>query len=254
MGVGQPRGLRPCHFRAAKCGAASGQRRHNGGFDASVSEQIGKTGNDALHELEHFIERFEQRLTLNNLRLVERYLKFELHILLQFNDRRFGVEYVADLQRLPRTASVGPAHKINNSGVEGFRHLQGHSGAIIESNAAHREPRGGCEQQAVLIDIVKFVDLPESIVPSLVRLDSVQASYRFWPRQLYFPLDLERHVFIGSLANGEHDDLGRKFGGDGLGNERIKQVVKGTPEILENIANDGGYGKGNIVNPSKSVD
>ncbi len=42
---------------------------------------------DAVHKASKLMDRFNQRLRLNNLRLVERYVKGELHLLISFTVR-----------------------------------------------------------------------------------------------------------------------------------------------------------------------
>src|SRR6266566_8649232 len=81
------------------------------------SQQVSKTGDDALHELEHYIERFKQRLTRHNLRLVDRYIKGELHLALELHDSRFDVDYIAYLQRFDGAAKVGMPNQAEDSGV-----------------------------------------------------------------------------------------------------------------------------------------
>jgi len=44
-----------------------------------------KDTDDAIHEVRHLIERFKNRLTSNNLRLSERYIKSELEVLVRLS-------------------------------------------------------------------------------------------------------------------------------------------------------------------------
>lgn len=47
-------------------------------------EQGPEGQNNVVNQINHLLERFEQRLTLANLRLSERYIKSELHLLIEF--------------------------------------------------------------------------------------------------------------------------------------------------------------------------
>ena len=53
--------------------------------------------NDAVDELQHLLQHFNNRLTRNNTRFVERYFEIELHIVLNFRLGN-GAEYVACFQ------------------------------------------------------------------------------------------------------------------------------------------------------------
>jgi hypothetical protein len=55
--------------------------------------------NDLVNKVSEMMDRFNQRLRLNNLRLVERYIKAELHLLVHFVIRGADEQFVAHLQR-----------------------------------------------------------------------------------------------------------------------------------------------------------
>lgn len=132
------------------------------------SEQVRKTSDDALHELEHLIERFNQRLTLDNLRLVERYLKFELHILLEFKVRGLDIDFIAHFQRFRGTTKISPAYQPHHGSDVNLRIADCHSGVVIESHGTELVPCNRSEQKAVFVDVVKFVEMPERVVPASV--------------------------------------------------------------------------------------
>src|SRR5262249_44116428 len=75
------------------------------GRDFAVAEQPGrlqKTSdlvNDVADELRGLMERFNQRLTLNDPRLIERYINAEIHLLIHFRVREIDEEFVACFQR-----------------------------------------------------------------------------------------------------------------------------------------------------------
>jgi hypothetical protein len=59
----------------------------------------GELADDAVREAGELMDRFNQRLRLDNLRLVERYVEGELHLRVRFGIRGIDEEFVADLQR-----------------------------------------------------------------------------------------------------------------------------------------------------------
>src|SRR5271168_1443206 len=54
--------------------------------------------NDALDKCRELMDRFEQRLTLDNPRLIQRYVESKLHLLIHFRVGRIDEEFVALLQ------------------------------------------------------------------------------------------------------------------------------------------------------------
>jgi hypothetical protein len=77
------------HDSAASCEAGApvlGKARFEG-FD------------NAVDAISHLHDRFQNRLTLNNPRFVDRYIKAELNLLIQFRVRGIDPEFFACLQR-----------------------------------------------------------------------------------------------------------------------------------------------------------
>src|SRR4051794_1599111 len=62
--------------------------------------------NNAAHKIGKMMEQFEQRLTLANLRLSERYFNFELRVLVHFQIGKASEQYVADFQRAHPTGQI----------------------------------------------------------------------------------------------------------------------------------------------------
>ena len=90
------------------------------------SKKIGKSSNDPVNEITHALERFKNGLTLANLRLVERYIESELHILIEF---RYGPseKFLAYLQR---ERAIGRE-------VHGMKNVAGHVLGIGMSGQKH---------------------------------------------------------------------------------------------------------------------
>ena len=76
------------------------------------SDQQGlETENQVVNIIRHLNERWEQRLTLDNLRLAERYVKGELHLLIHFRVGGVTEEYAALLKR--KLPISGPQEALN---------------------------------------------------------------------------------------------------------------------------------------------
>ena len=61
--------------------------------------------NDGANKIRHLIERFKNRLALDNLRISERYVKSELDVLVRFVPSVFGNsnDFIAHYHRHPET-------------------------------------------------------------------------------------------------------------------------------------------------------
>src|ERR1039457_797470 len=121
------------------------------------SREQGPEGqNNIVNQINHLLERFEQRLTLSNPRLSKRYDEITFQLLLHFRTRD-GEEFVACLQRedgsLERHEQVGPVgiRKGHIPSVPtGKRLLDG--SPFTWRDAAEVIRVSDCDQQAVLVD------------------------------------------------------------------------------------------------------
>jgi hypothetical protein len=82
-----------------------------------LSQKNIKIENDLPNKLRNLMKRYDQRLSVDNLRLVECYIEMEIHLLLQFR-MRDGSEFVACFQRDGRIDSKEVSAKVGN-GVSG---------------------------------------------------------------------------------------------------------------------------------------
>ena len=171
------------------------------------SREQGPEGqNNIVNQINHLLERFEQRLTLSNPRLSKRYDEITLQLLLHFRTRD-GEEFVACLQRedgsLERHEQVGPVGIRKGhipSVATGKRLLDG--SPFTWRDAAEVIRVSDCDQQAVLVDVVKFVEQPQRVVPPFVWFDRVDCVYSILPHALYFSRTFG-FVFRGTVRNWE---------------------------------------------------
>src|SRR5437588_4602885 len=77
------------------------------GLTVILGEQRLETGNQVIHQVNKTLEHFNHGLTLDNLRLGERYIRGEIHIITHIH--LAGSNYVAIFQRLSEAGKVDSA-------------------------------------------------------------------------------------------------------------------------------------------------
>jgi hypothetical protein len=88
------------------------------------------------------------------------------------------------------------------------------------------------EQEAVLVEVVKFAENPEQTIPTLVRLDRLDETCRVRVHSLYFALKLG-HVFGGSLIKRKGRSL---IGGATVCFDQLpSQMVETGPQMLNSL-------------------
>lgn len=210
-------------------------------------ERIESRNDCTLQKIDHLMECWEQRFTLNNPRFIERYKKHEAHILVEFCLRGcVGIKYVAGLTYSGISYS-------NGGEVDAFheRHCMNHRFKDWPSDVMGMgTPRN--DKPAVFVDIVKSVDEPESIIPSLIWLGPVDSIYGRLRHSLYMSVFSHCVVRGGLLKNRELDVL------EGVGSpcpvlvERADTIgifedelegnmIERTPEVLNHISDCCGY-------------
>jgi hypothetical protein len=206
-----------------------------------------KRGKDTVDKIRKLMQRFNQRLTLNNPRLAERYNKGELQILIQFRRRMSDIDYVAVFQKpqcLPIKDPEGPIHHVVHDLAKSLAadtlihklRLEPSSHFIIEMD--HASGRANSHNQSMLVDVIKLVEYPELVsLPAFVWFDRVDRVDRVLPRALYFSSTLGL-VYRGILGDREVN-AARSGGASGSGSDEVaSQMIKGTSEVLDGIPGD----------------
>jgi hypothetical protein len=158
-----------------------------------------------------------------------------------------SAEYIACLQ----WDSNGDGHQMSPE----IRRTQ--SGMAIHEDFLHPEPftwrtaaayvrRAGGEQQAVLVNLVKFMDTPERIVPTFVWFDRVDRVFGLLPHALYFSIEERRQIFCGIASNWK--TALRSNSAVPLTDEMTGKMVEGTSEVLQNIPDNQCDFQGHIRN------
>lgn len=168
-------------------------------------------------------ERIKNRLTLDNLRLAERYIKGRLQVLIEFSLE--GQNYVADFQRAPELEHQEPACATG-------REIPAGRG---KGRLSQTSDRG--EQSTVLVGNIEFVENPEQVpFATLVRFDFVNRFNDRSRRALYFS-DSMVMVFRGGIVDRETSLLSRSV--PLSDNKLASEVIQGAPEVVNDIASDG---------------
>ena len=181
---------------------------------------VSKTENDTVNKLAQLLKDFDQRMTLDNLRLSQRYIEGELrlimHIRLALEDYVTVFERIANTAWHPETAnaSYSPDNVIGNL------------------KARRLKADKGDEQSMVLVGNVQFMDRPEQFIPTLVRLDSVDGIYGTLPHALYSSASLSL-ILRGQLPEREGRLLGRCITCNE--NKLIRKMIKRTSKVVDNV-------------------
>jgi hypothetical protein len=178
-----------------------------------------EVGNDSANEIRHMVESFQNRLTSDNLRLVERYVNSELKILVSgCLVCRSGeiCHFLAEYQRSP---------------VLGKGDL-----AASDSHAPITQERGSSQQEPVLVNTVEIMDFQQCPIISCARLYSEESFFRAWPHALYFSLADGRCILLGTIAD-------RKVGTSVRSpaaslNELPSKMIQRTSQIVDCISNE----------------
>lgn len=212
-----------------------------------ASTQAGLEAQDsAADQISKMLDRFNQRLTLDNLRLIERYVKSEIFLHVHFHFKwKVADQYIAYLQR---------AHIL--SGPE----KSGHPGQIailektallqhmhVEAQKIHASVRvSNGDDNSVLIDVVQSVQYPNLVpLPSFVHFGIVKRIDSILPQSaLYFSVK-KGFVFLSVIRDGEVEILVRSRRAKSNEAQLIGQVIESAPEVLDCVPRDGNNDSGN---------
>jgi hypothetical protein len=200
-------------------------------------EQGFECGQNAPDQIRHLKERFDQRLTLDNPRLAERYLKGEFQIILRFGSRGYvDGEHMALLKRkgiraLPDDEGKVSAHEKGAILDKGLFDL----GIAPEDNSAEYASHG--HYQAVLVDVVQPIENPEGVIPTLVGLDCVNCVDCIRPHSLCYSWRVG-FVLLGGVEDWERYVARTSRIAATDEKQLIREVIKGAPQVGECVSGD----------------
>lgn len=210
-------------------------------------ETRGETTDDAINQVRDLGKRFSDRLTVNNLRLAERYRKGELDLWIGLApiDGQGLTKYVAIFQHAGVSAGVYEVQQ--KQGASLGRDVRGGRPDEKPCNLATASDH---QQQAMLVNVVHVAEAPGQFVPSLVRLYRFDDALRGRGDARYFSLRSGVVVSLGLLAEWE---AGVLPGVAAIGFDQLpSQVVKGGPQVVGGVSNDqrnDGRDLGSELNP-----
>ncbi len=170
-----------------------------------MAEQRREKLDESLDKLHKLKQRWNKRLTLDNLALTERYLKGELRVVVHLRSRpaatfgRNSEEWCAVFQRkLPVGGTESYGHRKVWRDVQ-FGRQVGHvieGASEVENNARVCHANG--HQELVFVHDVELMELPKRVLPSLVRLGLLYEVHSRLRRSLY----LSRGTGFKSIGEG----------------------------------------------------
>ena len=222
------------------------------GNNGSVSGQSGEGSNDLTHQTETILQRFENRITLANPRFIERYVKAEINILVDFRVRGIDEQYIACFQR---------EHLTDGRNIDRLRDFQNECLSIplqerrtavtnvcpVLVNVEASGASAGGDQQTMFIDSIQLMEFPEGFIPSFVRLEVRDDLLRRWGHATYFSRE------IGLADLGRIKD-GKRCQGRGFFAVRTDKIVERSPQILQNVAGKAHSVSRNVGNLGHVID
>lgn len=223
-----------------------------------------ETLDNVVNEIGHISERFVNRLTFNNLRLSERYDKGELGCIVHFTIGESAEEFAAYFQLVEtqfdenlRGSQIGMPNPLLKSGLtakEFVLHLlkdtaKVHIGFFDQANNA-----------AVLLNVVKLVEQPKTVIPTFVWFERVNRFYRRIGRALYFAKSVG-FVIRGAVVNRERDMRKRVFliGRDANAfcsdmDQLIGEMVQRASQVTKSVGNELVYRDRNGLDAFQIID
>jgi hypothetical protein len=186
------------------------------------SEERNELVDNAVNNIAKIMQKWDDRLTLGNLRLVERYLKGDIEVLIHFRESKSDVgEYCAVFKH----AELAGCHAgdLNHDGSVSCIKDQG---SVLDVARDHK-------QESMLVDVVKLVKYPDRIVPSFVRVDSPYRVYDNRVDALYFSKQ-RGFEFGGALRDWK---IGCLSGCSSIGFDKLpSQMVETASQSVKNFS------------------
>lgn len=164
--------------------------------DGSASEQAIKEFQGVLRKARQLKERWNQRLTLENLSLTKCYLeeKLVLTVVMRILGEIYkSAEFGAVFKRKQGSTNVQPQRNVRDLGLHTIRRKFDGPCCIGGSNECGK---------VVFFGDATSVELPQSVVASTVRLEFLDHAYNICPGSLYFSQSVG-FKFLKAIGNRE---------------------------------------------------
>lgn len=214
-----------------------------------MSEKSSERVDDPLDKMKKLNEKWKNRFTADNLRIVERYCHKELDIALHC--RRMGAAGTRPTSALSSNPQTLPeVEREDLVGIEaGKRNPEGSANPVVVSLRDSGRPvsapgsHSANDQKSMFVEIVKLMERPEAVVPALVGIQSIDQAYGGGLQSRYFFSGLLGLVSGETLANRERGIAGW-LGAISL-DKLSNQMIDGGSEVVNGIADDTTQGVGN---------
>jgi hypothetical protein len=192
--------------------------------------------NEALDDARQIEKAWNERFTVKNPLLSERYLKGQIRIRIEFSligsPENFCVIFERERIDVRRELNLKRSIGLLGDGAVAFvfvpRGLCGRGNADPLAHCAY------CYEQSVLVRDVQAMQGEESLVPSLVWLQCLDEANRFDAGTLQYSFN-SGFAFVGGIKNRECGLLGNRAV-VGL-NELTRDVIQRGPQLMDNLAN-----------------
>jgi hypothetical protein len=189
----------------------------------------GEYVDEAFDEIDELMQRWHNRLSVKNLTLAERYLKGELEFGIVFvlgvGPATVGPEYVAVFERKFPVDGPGPCHDRARKMIRpGTPHVKRYSEHLV---------RGGYrDEQSMFVGDVETVQTVQGIVPSTVRLQSIEEfeRIRLGASQIAVP-----HGRVGREARTYWESCFARCRPSVINDKGMREVVEGRPQIVGDV-------------------
>jgi len=186
---------------------------------------------NGIHNIAKIMEKWNNRLTLDNANLIDRYLKGDIEVLVHLRSivMQSDVTEYCVIIKYPNFADR------RWRDLESNKCRLGPSRTVSEINAATINVTSNDKQEAVLVDVVKFVNSPERVVPAFVRLDSVNETYNVRMNSLYFSKRMG-FVFGRTIRDREVSVLSGRLAVSF--NKLPNEMVETSSQVINNFSNN----------------
>jgi hypothetical protein len=197
---------------------------------------------DGVDEIRELMKNWKNRFTCDNPRVSERYLKGELRVLVEIKSLvPLGntIKLCAVLQRERQITRDRDGNDLLFRG---------------QVNPDHRRfvTHADYEEKSVLVKIIEGMQHEQIIVPSVIRLERVDHLFSLWSDSLYIS-SRKGFVCLGTLIDREANPSASRDAVIGQ-NQLPNQMVKSGPQVLEDVADNGGEVCRNIFSDKNPPD
>ena len=193
-------------------------------------------GYDTAEKIRQLREMFNNRPTLENIRLAERYVKGEFNVLICFVITGQTKHYVAIL-RADISESIKPNYSPFNQGWGDSELWHELANVVVTDCDPHSSDWANPgDQGAMLVHDVEVMDCPKFVVRSLVRLERFDLVADFFRQDaLYFSIK-DSFVFLLAFANRKADLTKNDRIGNASGNgEVISEMIPRASQVMNSI-------------------